>query len=164
MLSRMTGEARSAWLSRHGAALDDGHKHMLDLDDLHALHNAGIDLGLHGKHHLPMRGVADLDDELTGARVQLEGALRSIGAEPAPRPALSFPHGSYDMAIARRARDCGYALAFTSVPGLNKTAPAPSWLLGRTGFEASAVTDANGRFRPELLALYLFRRPAMRLA
>jgi hypothetical protein len=37
-------------------------------------------------------------------------------------------------------------------------------LLGRTGFETDSVVDGRGRFRPDWLALYLFRREARRLA
>jgi hypothetical protein len=50
---------------------------------------------------------------------------------------------------------------FTSVPALNDARAAPGWLLGRLGFEAAAVADASGRFRPDRLALYLFRRPVL---
>jgi len=32
-------------------------------------------------------------------------------------------------------------------------------LLGRVGISSQAVTDEKGRFRPERLALRLFRRP-----
>lgn len=61
------------------------------------------------------------------------------------------------------ARAAGYALMFTSVPVLNAVGEGPSWLLGRTGYETDTVADAQGRFRPEQLAWYLFRRPVQRL-
>jgi hypothetical protein len=71
---------------------------------------------------------------------------------------MSFPHGRFDAAIADRARAAGYELLFTSVPTLNR-ADRPGWLLGRLGFETAAVADPGGTFRPDRLALYLFRRP-----
>jgi hypothetical protein len=37
-------------------------------------------------------------------------------------------------------------------------------LLGRIGFTTATVTDESGQFRPELLALWLFRRPHRVLA
>jgi hypothetical protein len=76
---------------------------------------------------------------------------------------MSFPNGVYDTEIARQAQHAGYELVFTSVPVLNPVSPKVGWLLGRTGFETSTVVDANGRFRPDRLAMYLFRREARRL-
>ena len=77
---------------------------------------------------------------------------------------MSFPHGAHDEAVVARERVAGFAHAFTSVPVLNPARPTVGWLLGRTGFEGGTVVDARGRFRPERLALYLFRRPHQRLA
>jgi hypothetical protein len=77
---------------------------------------------------------------------------------------MSFPHGAHDLAIAERARAAGYELLFTSVPVLNPVAPQPSWLLGRTGFETDTIVDERGRFRPDRLALYLFRKERRCLA
>jgi hypothetical protein len=77
---------------------------------------------------------------------------------------MSFPHGAHDAGIALRAREAGYELVFTSVPALNPVRPTVGWLLGRTGFEANTVRDAKGRFRPDWLALYLFRKPSQSLA
>jgi hypothetical protein len=46
---------------------------------------------------------------------------------------------------------------------LNATGARPSWLLGRTGYETDTVVDRSGKFCPERLAWYLFRRPTQRL-
>ena len=160
-LERMPAEHREAVLAPFMAALDDGHRHMVTVEELHRLAAGGMALGLHGKTHAPMKHAADLDAELSGARAAL---ARQLG-QPAPNAeSMSFPHGSFDDAIAQRARDAGYELIFTSVPVLNPAAGGVGWLLGRTGFETDAVVDARGRFRPDWLALYLFRKPAQRLA
>ncbi len=63
----------------------------------------------------------------------------------------------------RRMRHRGRELS-AGVPVLNPSGGGVGWLLGRTGFETDAVVDARGRFRPDWLALYLFRKPVRRLA
>jgi peptidoglycan/xylan/chitin deacetylase (PgdA/CDA1 family) len=137
-----------------GDVLDDGLRHMVDVDDLRRLQSGNIALGLHGKTHARMTRVDDLEAELGGARQALEARLGSD--LPAAR-SMSFPHGAHDAAIARRARDAGYELVFTSRRLLNPVGDRLGWLLGRTGFETDTVVDATGRFRPDLLALELFR-------
>jgi peptidoglycan/xylan/chitin deacetylase (PgdA/CDA1 family) len=132
--------------------LDDGLRHMLDRDELQALAAGAVAIGVHGKTHVPLTRADDLDAELAGAREQVGAAL----AAPPPLT-MSYPHGRYDDAIAARTFDAGYALAFTSVPGLNPLQPRPGRLLARLGFEQAGIADRAGRFRPERLALYLFR-------
>lgn len=151
----------TAVLAPFAGVLDDGLRHMVDVQDLQRLQRGGVALGLHGKTHAALTGVSDLDSELTGARTALAGHL---GADQPVGESMSFPHGAHDAEIARRAHESGYELAFTSVPVLNPTRPGPGWLLGRTGFETGTVVDAQGRFRPDRLALYLFRREQQRLA
>ncbi len=152
---------RESVLAPFSDRLDDGHRHMVDAQDLHRLLQGDVALGLHGKTHTPMQRAADLDAELGGARASLATAL---GQPHANAASMSFPHGSFDRNIAARAGEAGYELVFTSVPVLNPTAPQLGWLLGRTGFETDTVVDGRGRFRPDLLALYLFRKPTQRLA
>ncbi len=144
----------AAVASRLGRALDDGLRHMVDVDDLHALQAGGIALGLHGKTHARMTRVDDLDAELDGARLAL--AERLGPGAPLAR-SMSFPHGAHNASIAQRAHDAGYELVFTSKRMLNRVGERVGWLLGRTGFETETVVDAKGRFRPDLLALELFR-------
>ena len=162
-LQSMPADRRSQWMLEHDETLDDGQRHMVDLADLAKLQDGRVALGLHGKSHVPMREASDPNAELAGARQAFDDALTGAG-RPAPSATMSFPHGSYNADIAEQARKAGYQLAFTSVPGLNAIDPSPSWLLARTGFETATVTDRRGRFRPDLLALYLFRRPIERLA
>lgn len=153
-LERLKPAVREALLAPYAAALDDGLRHMVEVEDLRRLQREGVALGLHGKTHVPMTRAEDLDAELAGAREILAERLGAAAAV-----AMSFPHGLYDDAIAARARGAGYELVFTSVPVLNPTRGGVGWLLGRTGFDTDVVVDRRGRFRPDLLALHLFRAP-----
>lgn len=155
-LEAQPASARAPVLAALEPRLDDGLRHMVDAGELATLRDGGVAIGLHGKTHEPMTRAADVDAELGGARAEL--AARLGGEAPAT---MSFPHGRFDDAIAARARDAGYELLFTSVPALNDARAAPGWLLGRLGFETAAIADRGGRFRPDRLALYLFRRPVL---
>ncbi len=160
VLEQLPIEVRGAVLAALEPRLDDGFRHMLDREELRSLRRGGVEVGLHGKSHEPLTRVDDLDAELGGAR---EAMRDKLGGESAPNT-MSFPHGKYDPAIAQRALQSGYELVFTSVPTLNPAQPTPGWLLGRLGFETDAVADRSRRFRPDWLALYLFRRPQRLLA
>ncbi len=140
--------------------MDDGLRHMVDTSELERLQADGVALGLHGKTHTPMTVSVDVDAELGGARAEF---ARRLGQPAACFESMSFPHGAYDDAIAQQALEAGYELVFTSVPVLNPVSPKVGWLLGRTGYETDAVVDTGGRFRPDWLAIYLFRREARRL-
>lgn len=160
-LEKIDATRREEILAPYLQALDDGLRHMVDVSELNRLQAGGMDLGLHGKTHTPMTLAADVDAELGGARAEL---ARHLGQPLPTAESMSFPHGAHTPEIAERARQAGYELIFTSVPVLNPVAPKPGWLLGRTGFETDTVVDGEGRFRPDLLALYLFRKEARRLA
>ncbi|MGH8025299.1 MAG: polysaccharide deacetylase family protein [Pseudoxanthomonas sp.] len=160
-LEKLDAGRRGEILAPYLQALDDGLRHMVDASELHRLQAGGVALGLHGKTHTPMTLATDVDAELGGARAEL---AHHLGQPAANAESMSFPHGAHTPEIAERARRAGYELVFTSVPVLNPVAPQPGWLLGRTGFETDTVVDAKGRFRPDWLALYLFRRETRRLA
>lgn len=166
-LEQLPKPIRDALLAGHAAAMDDGVRHMIDVEELAQLRAGAVEIGLHGKSHVAMTRADDLDAELGGAMSQLRAHVDAADDRAADDAVvcrtMSFPHGAFDAAIAERARDAGYALLFTSVPVLNAVGDAPSWLLGRTGYETDTVADAQGRFRPERLAWYLFRRPVQRL-
>lgn len=150
---------RTQFLGRFATALEDGVRQMVTRTELRQLAEGGIAIGVHGKTHVPMTRADNLDAELATAR-------RIVGehlAAPAP-PTMSYPHGRYDDAVLARTQAAGYQLAFTSDPVMNAIDDRPSWLLGRLGFEQSGIVDHNGRFRPDWLALYLFRAPRKRLA
>lgn len=167
-LEAMPPTSRHAVLERHADALNDGLQHMISVDDLVRLRTGGVELGLHGKSHVAMTRAEHLANELGGARAAMATMLSpkspDTGLASDACATMSFPHGAFDDAIAAQAREAGYELLFTSVPVLNPVAGKPSWLLGRTGYETDTVADRNGIFRPELLAWYLFRRDARRLA
>ncbi len=152
---------RDAWLAHWAPALDDGLRHMVDVEDLQRLKSGGLAIGLHGKTHVRISEAADQDAELGGARHALAATL---GEPVETMVSMSFPHGAYDLPTAQRAQQAGYELAFTSEPVANLIEPTPSWLIARTGLEQDDVVDAQGRFCPEIAALYLFRLPARRLA
>ena len=160
-LEKLEAGRRNEVLAPYQHALDDGLRHMVDVGELQQLQAGGIALGLHGKTHTPMTAAADVDAELGGARAEL---ARHLGQQVPGAESMSFPHGAHTPKIAERARQAGYELVFTSVPVLNPVAPQPGWLLGRTGYETGTVVDAKGRFRPDWLALYLFRKETRRLA
>ena len=153
-LESMDGLRREAVLATLADVLDDGMRQMVDVADLLKLQRGGIALGLHGKTHARMTEVQDIDVELGGARMALAHLL---GPSVAGAQSMSFPHGAHTPQIARRAHDAGYELVFTSRRVLNRVGAQIGWLLGRTGFETDTVVDAKGRFRPDLLALELFR-------
>lgn len=160
VLEQLGDAERNAVLAPFAGALDDGHRHMVVGAELGQLERGGIAIGLHGKTHTPMTRAADLDAELAGARNEIARHL-----EPAMPPStMSFPHGRYTPAIAEQARSAGYELVFTSDPIVNPLDAGPGWLLGRIGFEQSGIVDRDGRFRPEKLALLLFRKPQRMLA
>lgn len=156
----LTPAARATLLETLHDRLPDGLRHMINAEELQQLDQGGVAIGLHGKTHVPMTAAPDLDAELAGARAAMAARL----PQREPPATMSFPHGRFDAPIAQRAREAGYELVFTSVPVLNPTAGKVGWLLGRLGFENGTVSDPRGRFRPDLLALYLFRRPGRVLA
>lgn len=151
---------RTTLLAALGERLADGLRHMVSADELRVLEQGGMAIGLHGKTHTPMTSAPDLDQELSGARTAM---AERLPGQDAPAT-MSFPHGRFDASIAERARQAGYELVFTSVPVVNPIGGGVGWLLGRLGFENDTVADRQGRFRPDLLALYLFRRPGRLLA
>lgn len=158
-LEALSPSQRARVLAPFAGALDDGVRQMLTRTELRELAAGGVAIGVHGKTHTPMPRAEDLDAELAAARLVLGDHL---GTE-APTT-MSYPHGRYDDTVLARTRDAGYELAFTSDPVVNAIDARPSWLLGRLGFEQSGIVDGAGRFRPDWLALYLFRAPQRRLA
>jgi peptidoglycan/xylan/chitin deacetylase (PgdA/CDA1 family) len=129
-----------------------GHRHFLRKVELSDLARNGMALGGHGSSHAPLSRLADPAADLQQAHRELTAAT---GVAP---QSMSFPHGRYTTEIGQAARAAGYSLLFTGDPVLNIIGPdglAPT--LGRIELPAEAVSDGDGRFRPEMLALRLFR-------
>ena len=139
--------------------LRDDTRHMVKVSDLHQLRNCGIEIGLHGKTHEPLTRVETREPELRGARQRVADLLNTKAA-PAT---MSFPHGKFTAEIANEACGQGFELVFTSVPAINPARPLKSRILARLGFETDTIVDRSGNFRPELMALYLFRQPLLTL-
>jgi len=147
--------------ARHGAELctldrqlAQGKDAMVTGAELRLLEQRGVAIGAHGESHEPLTRVPDPGAELRGARDKLARHLQAT-----PPALLSFPHGRDDAAIVREALASGYELLFTSVPGLNTAHAAPAPLLARVGVETESLSDWSGRYRPDLPALNLFKRP-----
>jgi peptidoglycan/xylan/chitin deacetylase (PgdA/CDA1 family) len=136
-----------------------GHRHFLRHNELLDLRHNGIELGGHGASHAPIPRLADPAADLQRAYREL-----TVAAGTAPL-AMSFPHGRYSTAVAQAARDAGYRALFTGDPVLNRLdAAGAATTLGRVELPSAAVSDADGRFRPALLALRLFRARHARLS
>ena len=160
-LEELPGEDRARLLAPFAAAMDDGHRHMVDADDLATLAASGVAIGLHGKSHVQLTRAASLQDELEGGLQRMRDICEPRGMRVCP--VLSFPHGAHDAAVTEATRQAGYALAFTSVPAINAVDSGPAFRQARVSVDTRAVTDAQGRFREDRLAITLFRRPVVRL-
>lgn len=93
-------------------------------EDLRRLHEAGMEIGLHGMRHRPWRRLSDaeLDEELDEARRLLEAE------SGVPVPAAACPFGAYDRRVLGRLRRAGFRRVFTSDGGW---ASAGAWLQPR---------------------------------
>ena len=160
-LETLPDEERRRILHPYADRLADGFRHMVEPHELGLLRDGRVIVGLHGKSHTPLTQAVDLDGELGAARQIVAG---HAGVGPNQLVTMSFPHGRWTPEIVQRARSHGYELMFTSQPSLNALGPACSDVLGRIGIETDTVRDARGRFRPDRLALLLFRRPVERLS
>jgi peptidoglycan/xylan/chitin deacetylase (PgdA/CDA1 family) len=133
---------------------------MLDDVGLRQLAHSGVAIGTHGVSHEPLTATDDPETELRHSWQDLQ---RRLG-EAAGVPTLSFPHGRYGPRELALARDLGYRLMFTSDRGLNRIEDnrIPN-VLGRIEITTERCGSADGWFRPETLALWLFRQPHLSL-
>jgi peptidoglycan/xylan/chitin deacetylase (PgdA/CDA1 family) len=138
---------------------EPGQRQLLTTAELRDLATRGFAVGAHGKSHRPLGRVADPGTELRESRRVL---AEKLGHPPEAAPAtMAFPHGSYTASIVKQARAAGFQRVFTSDHLLNPIVDeggCPA-LLGRASFNAADISDGDGRLRPELLALRLFRAP-----
>jgi len=86
----------------------------LSWDDVAALRPDGIAFGSHTVSHRILTQIdpAAVAEELTESRSVLEQHLN------APVHILAYPNGNHDAGTCERARQAGYKLAFTTVPGI----------------------------------------------
>lgn len=150
-LSNLTRAQRDSLFGPFQSRLADGRRHMLTAEQLRRLRDRGVAVGAHGRTHEPLSRCEDLDDELTQPRRVL-GELLSE-----PISTLALPHSRFTPDVLRRAARAGYELVFTGEPQLAPVRPVP-FAIGRVPITPGAMTDESGRFRPERLALHLFRR------
>ena len=133
---------------------------MLDDAGLAELAGSGVAIGTHGVSHEPLTAVDDPEAELRHSWQDLQ---QRVG-EDAALPTLSFPHGRYERHELELARGLGYRLMFTSDRGLNRIDENRiSDVLGRVEITTELCGSADGQFRPEKLALWLFQQPHLRL-
>jgi peptidoglycan/xylan/chitin deacetylase (PgdA/CDA1 family) len=160
-LYRLDDATRAPLIAPYGAAVAEAGetRQTVTAEQLKAMPAGGMAIGSHGASHTPLDWHPDPKADLARSRVALGDLL---GEPPAT---LSFPNGRYDDRALAAARALGFQLIFTSDPYLIplEGGRPRSDLLGRIYIEEKLITDAQGRFRPELLALWLFRREARRL-
>lgn len=103
-----------------------------DWEDLRRLVAAGGAIGSHGRAHavLPDVGEAELVEEVDGSLAELRAAL-----DGSVTPVLAYPHGRHDERVRARAREAGYAAAWTTALGRNGAGVDP-WCLRRVGIKA----------------------------
>lgn len=94
-----------------------GTPRFLDVAGMRELAAAGMEIGSHGMHHRPWRGLDDatLREELVDAKAILERALER------PVTQAACPFGSYDRRVLRTLRGCGYRHVYTSDRGTTRS-------------------------------------------
>lgn len=150
-LAGLTRARRDALLGQWQSRLEDGQRHMVTPEQLRHLRDRGVAVGAHGRTHEPLASCEDLDDELLQPRRRLGELLGG------PISTLALPHSRFTPEVLRRAARAGYELVFTGEPQLPPVRPVP-FAIGRIPITPGNMMDASGSFRPERLALHLFRR------
>jgi len=157
-LQALSSAERGAILAQLELPPRQRSRQMMTSKQVREMASAGIAIGTHGFTHVPLTLVEQPQAELENAMRYLQSLF---GADYPSARTLSFPHGRYNSAIVEMARNSGYRVQCSSDTNLNRMrAGRPvSDLLGRISIVADAITDKRGRFQPELLATWLFRRP-----
>lgn len=114
-------------------AVDDGSG-ALSWKQVMEMRDGGIEFGSHTVSHPILSRVdeADLHAELAGSKRELEARLG------VPVALLAYPVGgesAYDDRVVRVARQCGYRLALTYVPGVARWPPSDPFALPRLHVE-----------------------------
>jgi peptidoglycan/xylan/chitin deacetylase (PgdA/CDA1 family) len=113
---------RNSW----DAAGELAGRAMLDWSDVHALREAGMEIGAHTRTHpvLPGLAAAAVEEELAGSRRDLEA---KVGR---PVRTFAYPYGRLDPATTAAVARSGYEAACCSRSGVNDPA-VPDHLLRR---------------------------------
>jgi peptidoglycan/xylan/chitin deacetylase (PgdA/CDA1 family) len=121
-------------------------------EQVRALHAAGMEIGSHGTHHrmLAKLGEDEIRAELRDSR---DAIARELGAPP---QVLAYPVGgadAFDGRVVRIARELGYRLACSYLPGINFASIADWFALRRIAVERNT---GGGLFEARLAAPELF--------
>jgi peptidoglycan/xylan/chitin deacetylase (PgdA/CDA1 family) len=112
----------------------------MDWARVRALHAAGMEVGSHGTHH---RMLAKLDE--AGIRAELAQSRDAIARElGAPPQVLAYPVGgrdAFDARVVRIARELGYRIACSYLPGRNPVPGADWFALRRIAVERDTGMD-----------------------
>lgn len=101
----------ATWDSAYGSSAP-----LLDWPEIRQLEQQGISFGSHFLRHVPLTGLPmeAVVREGTRAMAIMERELRE------PLPAIAYPHGDYDLAVAHALRACGYEYGLTCRPWLSQ--------------------------------------------
>lgn len=150
-LSKKTRAERDAIFAPLEDRIHDTRRHMLTEAQIRRLRANGIAIGAHGRTHEPLVACEDLEDELAQPRARLGEILGE------PITTLALPHSRFTPEVLRRAAQAGYELVFTGEQQLAPSRTVP-FTIGRVPITPGAVSDDARVFRPERLALNLFRK------
>lgn len=94
---------------------------LLTVDEIRAMHGAGIEIGSHGATHRALTGLddADLLREVAGSKETLE---RITGA---PVTSFCYPYGNFDDRVVEAVRAAGYRAATVIRGGISKDLSDP---------------------------------------
>ena len=132
-------------------------RQMLNTEQLNQLAK-GFDLGTHGVRHEPLTQSENPGAELQQVREQLQ----EMTGQPLAL-SMSFPHGRHNDDVMQITKNVGYTMIFTGIQCHTQLKPQTPAIFGRHNMNQLMFQDVNGRLRPELLALYLFRQPVKNL-
>jgi peptidoglycan/xylan/chitin deacetylase (PgdA/CDA1 family) len=130
-----------------GSAAGPDFARLMTFEELGVLAGEGHEIGSHSMTHCLMPECDDtaLDYELSESRAILEARLGC------PVKSFCYPNGDCDNRTAAAASRAGYGRAVTTAWG-NNDRDADPYQLRRFDMVAAHVSDADGKFLPELLA------------
>lgn len=94
--------------------IETGPDRFMDWDQAREIHQAGVTLFSHGCSHRVMTSLdaEELESELTVSQQRLKQEL-GVSTDT-----LAYPNGNHDDAVVAAAASQGYAIAFTTMPGV----------------------------------------------